>query len=55
MALARFAQISTRRSSKIAKPGKNVALRPESLAYLFTCGMVVEALAKRILNFYNRK
>ena len=45
----------TRKSTKIAKPKVNVGLRPDSLTYLFTCGIVVEALAKRIFNFYNRK
>ena len=43
-----YANVQTRRSTKIAKPENNVALRPDPLTYLLTCGMVVEALAKRI-------
>ena len=39
---------------KIAKAEVHVALRPDSLTYLFTCGIVIEILAMRILNFYNR-
>ena len=46
------ANVQTRKSTKIAKPEINVALRPDSLTYLFTCGIAVEALAKRIFNFY---
>ena len=41
----------TRKSTKIAKLKVNVGLRPDSLTYPFTCGIVVEALAKRIFNF----
>ena len=54
-ALVRFAQTSTRRSFKVAKPDVNVEIWPDSLTYLFTCGIIVEALTKRILNLYDRK
>ena len=49
------ANVQTRKSTKIAKPEVNVAIRPDSLTYLFACGILVEAFAKRIFNFYNRK
>ena len=37
---------------KIAKPELNVALRPDSLTYLFTCGIVIFGCAH--INFYDR-
>ena len=38
----------------IPKPNVNFALRPDSLTSLFTCGIVIQILAVRILNSYNR-
>ena len=49
------ANVQTRKSTKIAKPEVNVAIRPDSLIYLFICEMVVEAFAKSISNLYNQK
>ena len=43
-----------RKSTKIVKPDVNVALPPDSSTYLFTCGIVIQILAVRMLNFYNR-
>ena len=48
------ANVHTGKSTKIAKPAVNVGLRPDSLTYLFTCGIVIRILFGRILNFYNR-
>ena len=39
---------------EIAKPDKYVALRPDSLTYLFTCGILIQILAVWILYFCNR-
>ena len=39
---------------EIAKPDKHVALRPDSLTYLFTCGILIQILAVWILYFCNR-
>ena len=48
------ANVQTYGAKKIAKPVANVALRPNSLNYLITCGIVIQILVVRILNFYNR-
>ena len=45
--------VQTRRPN-IAKPEMNVAPRPNSSNYLFTCGIVIQILAVCILNFWNR-
>ena len=45
-----FANVKIPKSTKMAKPKPNVAPRSDSLTYLFTSRIVVEALAKRILN-----
>ena len=39
---------------KSAKSEANVALEGDSLAYLFTGGIIIQIFAVRILNFYNR-
>ena len=49
------AKVKIHKSTEIAKPESNVALRPDSLTYLFTCGIVIQILAVRIFNFYNRQ
>ena len=40
---------------KNAKPEASGALQGDSLAYLFTGGIIIQIFAVRILNFYNRK
>ena len=48
------ASVQTRKLTETAKHEVNVAIRPDSLTYLFTCGIVIRILFGRILNFYNR-
>ena len=45
--------VKIRKSTKIAKPECNVALRPDPLTYPFMGGIVVGELAKRLLTFQN--
>ena len=46
--------VQTHKATKIAKPEAHVSLQPNLLNYRTTCGIVVQILAVRILNFYNR-
>ena len=48
------ASVQTRKLTETAKPETNVALQSDSLTYLFTCGIVIQILFGRKLNFYNR-
>ena len=45
------ANYQTHKSTKIAKPKRNVALQADQLTYLFTCGIVIQILDLCILNF----
>ena len=49
------ANVPTASWQKIAETETNAVLRPNSLTYLFTCGILIEALTKRIFNFCNSK
>ena len=49
------ANVQTGKSTKVAEGEFTVALRSDSLTYLFTCGSVIQILCGRMLNFCNRK